>query len=200
VLCCQGRALALAGPLRHTLARTGLALELVPELSTDIVAWSPLTYAQEVEGWELRPLAGAALPDNLLAIRGLAIRGGLQVRTLGHGWMVVGRLQLAGMARLETLDGPLEVFGDLDLDGLPRLRELGREIRVHGNLTLAGCPALGGWPEDLRVAGAIWMDRAGPDFRPGNPDLAGRVVTPWPGIRPRPVPMAPLPAAILGLV
>ena len=191
-LCCQGQGFALVEPLRQTLAKAGLDLGLVPELSSDIVAWSPLTYAHDIEGWEVRPPAGAdALPDNLLAVRGLTLRGGPQIRALGRGWAVIGRLLLAGLP-LECVDGPLEVFGDLELDGLPGLRALGRGIQVHGNLTLAGCPALGGLPEDLRVAGAIWLDAAGP-FQPGGPDQAQRLVSPWPGSRPRPVPLAHLP-------
>ena len=192
-LCCQGQGFALVEPLRQTLAKAGLDLGLVPELSSDIVAWSPLTYAHDIEGWEVRPPAGAdALPDNLLAVRGLTLRGGPQIRALGRGWAVVGRLRIEGMARLETLRGPLEVFGDLELDGLPRLRDLGRGIQVHGNLTLAGCPALGAWPEDLRVGGELWLDAAGPD--PGSPGPGLHLVTPWPGLRPRPVPRVPLPA------
>jgi hypothetical protein len=193
VLCCLGQAFALVEPLKHALSKAGLDLEMVPDLISEIVAWSPLTYAHDIQGWELRPKAGAdLLPHDLLAVRGLTVRGGPLVKSLGRGWAVVGGLRVEGLVRLEALDGPLEVFGDLELDGLPRLRGLGSGIRIHGSLTLAGCPALEAWPDDLRVDGEIWLDAAGPV--PAGPELARRMVTPWPGIRPRPVPMPPLPA------
>ena len=191
-LCCQGANFPLAEPLRQALERTG-TFELVPDISIDtIVAWSPLTYAHEIERWTLR--AAAALPDDLLSIRGLTVQGGPGLRELGRGWAVIGRLQLSGPA-LQSLRGPLELFGDLELDGLPELRELGPGITVHGNLTIAGCPALPGFPPDLRVDGAIWMDVAGPGFQ----WTGQRVVTPWPGVQPRPVAVGRLPQGTLDL-
>jgi hypothetical protein len=191
-LCCQGANFAWIEPLRQVLGRMDLGFELAPVVSFDtIVAWSPLTYAHEVEHWTLR--SGArGLPDHLLSIRGLVIQGD-PVQALGRGWAVVGRLQLLELPRLRTLAGPLEVFGDLELAGLPELRELGPGITIHGNLTLAGCPALERFPEDLRVDGAIWMDAAGPGFR------SGRIVTPWPGLQPAPVAIAGFPPGALAL-
>jgi hypothetical protein len=195
-LCCQGANFPWIEPLRHTLERIDPGIQLTPVISFDtIVAWSPLTYAHEVEAWNLRP-GPRGLPDNLLAIRGLTVQGDPAIQELGRGWALVGRLQLLDLPRLETLRGPLEVFGDLELAGLPRLRELGPEITVHGNLTVAGCAALEGLPEDLRVEGAIWMDAAGPGIPPA---LAARVRSPWPGIQPGPVAIAAFPPGALEL-
>lgn len=193
-LCCQGANFPWIEPLRQALAKL-VPFELVPSVSIDnIVAWSPLTYAHEIESWTLRP-ACERLPDNLLAIRGLTVQGGRQLRELGRGWEIVGRLQLLDLPRLQALPGQLELFGDLELDGLPTLRELGPGITIHGNLTVRDCPALGGLPPDLRVDGAIWMDAPGPGFQPGE----ARIVTPWPGFQPGPVAVAGLPAGALEL-
>jgi len=184
-LCCQGANFPWAEPLRQAVARLGCGFQLVPDINIDtIVAWSPLTYAHEIERWTLGTAAG--LPDDLLAIRGVTVQDCPELLELGRGWTIAGRLHLRGLPRLQALRGPLELFGDLELEGLPCLRELGGGITVHGNLTVAGCPALSGFPPDLRVDGVIWMDTA----RPG---LAGRVVSPWPGIQPRPVPIAGFP-------
>jgi hypothetical protein len=189
LLCCQGGNLAWVEPLRQALAGLRPGFELVPSINLDtIVAWSPLTYAPEIESWTLRATA-ERLPDNLLSIRGLAVRGPA-LRRLGRGWSIVGRLVLQDLPRLQALDGPLELFGDLELSGLPELARLGPELTIHGNLTVAGCPALAGLPPDLRVDGAIWMDAA--------PAMAGRVVSPWPGLQPSPVPVR-LPAGVLEL-
>ena len=189
-LCCQGANFPWAEPLRQAVARLGCGFQLVPDINIDtIVAWSPLTYAHEIERWTLR--AGAALPDNLLSIRGLTVQGGPGLGELGRGWAVVGRLQLLGLP-IRALRGPLELFGDLELDGLSSLEALGPGITVHGNLTIAGCPALAALPLDLTVDGAIWMDSAGPG-------LPARVVAPWPGIQPRPVPVSGFPPGALEL-
>jgi hypothetical protein len=195
-LCCQGANFPWIEPLRHTLERLDPAFQFTPVISFDtIVAWSPLTYAHEVEAWNLRSGPGG-LPDNLLAIRGLTVQDDPEVRELGRGWALVGRLQLLELPRLRTLRGPLEVFGDLELAGLPHLRELGPGITVHGNLTVAGCPALEGLPGDLRVDGAIWLDAAFPGVPPA---LAGRIRSPWPGIQPGPVAIAAFPPGALEL-
>jgi hypothetical protein len=183
LLCCQGASFRWVEPLRQALLKLRPGLELVPSVDLDtIVAWSPLTYAPEIESWTLCTPA-ALLPDNLLAMRGLTVRGPA-LRELGRGWSVVGRLALRDLPQLRILAGPLELFGDLELSGLPELRSLGPELTVHGNLTVAGCPALA-FPPDLRVDGAIWLDAAVPHASP----MAGRIVTPWPGFQPRPVPI-----------
>lgn len=191
-LCCQGANFPWIEPLRHALVQLDPGFQLTPVISFDtIVAWSPLTYAHEVEAWNLRS-GPRGLPDNLLAIRGLTVQGDPEVLALGRGWALVGRLLLLDLPRLQTLCGPLEVFGDLELAGLPHLRELGPGITVHGNLTVAGCAALEGLPEDLQVDGAIWMDAA-------PPALAARVRSPWPGIQPGPVAIAEFPPGALEL-
>jgi hypothetical protein len=192
-LCCQGGDFRWVEPLRGVLARLEPGCRLVPEVSLDtIVAWSPLTYAHEIEYWHLGTPA-AALPDSLLALRGLRVQEAPRLRALGRGWAVVGRLQVLGLPRLEVLQGPLEVYGDLELAGLPELRDLGPGIAVHGNLTLAGCPGLAALPGDLRVDGAIWADVRGAAMDPG------RVASPWPGLRPAPVAIAGFPAGVLEL-
>jgi len=194
-LCCQGRHLALLEPLRRAVAARCPDLELVPALDFEtIVAWSPLTYAPGVDGWTLRTRAGTVLPDDLLAVAGLSVQGPA-LRALGSGWELVGGLQVAGLPALARLGDRLEIHGDLALSGLPRLLELGRNLRVHGNLTLEGCPALAGWPEGLEVDGVIWVDR---------PELAAaagaaRVACPWPGLAPRPLAPAALPASARAL-
>lgn len=194
-LCCQGSNFRWIEPLRQTLARLEPGFQFTPVISFDtIVAWSPLTYAHEVESWNLRSGPGG-LPDNLLAIRGLTVQGDPEVRELGRGWALVGRLQLLDLPRLETLRGPLEVFGDLELAGLPALRDMGPGITVHGNLTVAGCPALEGLPRDLRVDGALWMDAA----VQGVPPALAALRCPWPGIRPGPAAIAAFPPGALEL-
>jgi len=198
-LCCLGRNLAFLGPLRRALEALGLDFELVPALCYDtIVAWSPLTYAVEVDGWTLRTRA-AALPDQLLSIRSLAVAAAPRLVALGAGWELVGSLQLADLPALADLGAGLEVYGDLVLSGLPALRQLDPRLRVHGNLTIAGCPTLAGLPAGLRVGGAIWVDRAGPGFRVDAPELAGRIVSPWPGLAPRPAAIAGIPGGALAL-
>jgi hypothetical protein len=197
LLCCQGSNAPLIEPLKLMLERLDPGFQLVPDLRFDtIIAWSPLTYAHEIDSWNLRP--SGPLPDQLLTIRGLTLQGDPRVQRLGRDWVIVGRLRLLELPQLRSLPGPLELFGDLELDGLPQLRQLGPGITVHGNLTVAGCPALGGLPEDLRVAGAVWMDAAGPGFR-ASPALAERIASPWPGLEPAPVAMTALPAGILEL-
>jgi len=193
LLCCQGASFRWVEPLRQILSRLRPGLELVPSINLDTIqAWSPLTYAPEIEFWNLRTPA-ALLPDNLLSMRGLEVRGSA-LRELGRGWSVVGRLALRDLPRLTALAGPLELFGDLELSGLPELRSLGPEITIHGNLTVAGCPALAGFPPDLQVDGAIWLDAARSFAKP----LEGRIVTPWPGFQPGPVP-ASFPPGVLDL-
>lgn len=202
LLCSTARDLARLEPLRPILAELGPQVELVPAISYDtIVAWSPLAYAHEIDHWTLRtagPLdlgsdgPGRGLPDHLLSLGGVTVQDDAQVRTLGRGWAVVGNLKLVRLSRLQVLRGTLEVYGDLELDGLPELRELGPGIRIHGNLTVAGCPALRGFPKDLAVAGAVWMDAVPGRFKGGG--LARRIAAPWPGIQPRPVPIANIPA------
>jgi hypothetical protein len=188
-LCCQGANLRWVGPLRQAL-RSLQAFELLPSINLDtIVAWSPLTYAPEIEHWTLS--AASAAPDNLVSIRGLTVTDCPRLAALGRGWSIVGRLHLQGLLALRALRGPLEVFGDLCLEGLPELCGLGPEITVHGNLTLARCPALAELPADLRVEGAIWADA------PGFPGKG--VVAPWPGIQPRAVPIAAFPPGVLEL-
>lgn len=192
LLCCQGASFRWVEPLRQVLAKWRPGVELMPSVNLDtIVAWSPLTYAPEIESWTLRTSA-ELLPDNLLSMRGITVRGAA-LRELGRGWSVVGRLALQDLPRLTTLTGPLELFGDLELCGLPELRSLGPELTVHGNLTVAGCPALA-FPPDLRVDGVIWLDAA----VSCAPPLAGRVVTPWPGFQPGPVPVS-FPPGVLEL-
>jgi hypothetical protein len=188
-LCCQGANFRWVGPLRQALGRLQ-AFEMVPSINLDtIVAWSPLTYAPEIEYWTLR--AAVALPDNLVSIRGLTVTGCPRIARLGRGWAVVGRLQLQDLPGLRAVQGPLEVFGDLCLEGLPELRSLGSQMTVHGNLTLAGCPALEGLPADIRVDGSVWADAQ--DF-PGE-----RVVAPWPAVQPAPVAVGGFPAGALEL-
>ena len=195
-LCCQGANFTFIEPLRHALERLDPGLELVPAISFDtIVAWSPLTYAHDIDHWNLR-CGSRPLPDHLLAIRGLTLQGDRRLERLGRAWTIAGRLRLLDLP-MRSLPGPLDLFGDLELDGLPELRELGPGITVHGNLTIAGCPALGALPADLRVDGAIWMDAAGPGFG-AAPALAARIASPWPGFEPAPVPMA-FPAGALAL-
>ncbi|GEM_PF-1649815 len=197
-LCCQGANFPWVEPLRHALDKLRPGFELVPEVTFDTIqAWSPLTYAHEIERWTLRP-GPRGLPDNLLSIRGVVVQGDRWLGELGRGWALVGRLQVLDLPGLQVLPGPMELFGDLELAGLPALRELGPGITVHGNLTLAGCAALGGFPPDLQVDGAIWMDAAGPGFR-ADPALAARIVTPWPGLQPRPAAIAGFPAGALEL-
>jgi hypothetical protein len=167
------------------------------------VAWSPLTYAHEIDHWRLGAAPGpepeAALPDHLLAVRPIQVQGDSRVAALGRGWAVVGSLRLQDLPRLRVLEGPLEVYGDLELEDLPALGTLGTGLQVHGNLTLAGCPALTAWPGDLRVAGAIWMDRRPEGFRPGRADLAARIAAPWPGVQPRSVAITDYPPGALEL-
>ena len=187
-------------PLDGLLARLGPPWERVPAISHDtIVAWSPLTYAYEIEGWSLRTAGGAeaALPDHLLALRPVTVRDDPRVPRLGRGWAVVGRLRLQGLERLRVLAGPLEVFGDLDLEDLPALARLEPGIRVHGNLTVARCPCLACLPGDLAVDGAIWFDALPEGFRPGRMDRA--IACPWPGLAPAPVAIQAYPPGVLAL-
>lgn len=190
-------------PLDGLLVRLGPAWERVPAISHDtIVAWSPLTYAHEIEGWALRTAArpggvDAVLPDDLLALRPVTVEDDPRVLRLGRGWAVVGRLRLQDLPRLGVLDGPLEVFGDLELEGLPALARLEAGIRVHGNLTVARCPGLAALPEDLEVDGALWFDVLPAGFRPGRP--ARVIACPWPGLAPAPVAIGAYPPGVLQL-
>ncbi len=200
LLCASAGDLPRLEPVKAALARVGPPFHLVPVITYDAVAWSPLTYAHEIEAWTLAARGpGQRLPDHLLSVRGLTVQGNGHVRALGRGWAVLGRLRLEDLPRLHTLCGPLDVYGDLELDGLPDLRNLGPGIQVHGNLTVAGCPRLRTLGPGLRVAGAVWMDALPAGFQAGQAWLR-RLQTPWPGIAPRPVPLPGLPPGALRLV
>jgi len=202
LLCSSARDLPRLAPLKPLMERVGPSCELVPSISYDtIVAWSPLTYAHEIEHWNLATGAasrqdGCALPDHLLSIRGVTVRED-PVRTLGRNWALVGSLRLLDLPRLQTVPGPLEVFGDLELDGLPELRELGPGIQVHGNLTVSGCPNLLRFSRGLMVEGSVWLDAVPKGFDPGG--LGPRIQSPWPGVAPRPVAVQAYPPGAVNL-